>query len=151
MIMNRRIFLSTLIGGVAASAAVRAFPFRVYSFPAEIVAPGPPLIASTFSQLNYGKLADIIFAYYPIYRMVKGVIARRADLRLRPRPRPPRRSLRGTRRPSGPTPVHLPDHAAAQHARPRTPRSQAPVQSLLLSQMLHLPGRAQGGRTLFLP
>lgn len=35
--MNRRAFLSTLVGGVAAAAAVRTFPFRVYSFPKEPV------------------------------------------------------------------------------------------------------------------
>lgn len=34
--MERRKFLSTLIGGVAATAAVRTFPFRVFSFPKEI-------------------------------------------------------------------------------------------------------------------
>ena len=34
--MNRRNFLSTLIGGVATAAAVRTFPFRVFSFPKEI-------------------------------------------------------------------------------------------------------------------
>ena len=34
--MDRRKFLSTLIGGVAAAAAVRTFPFRVFSFPKEI-------------------------------------------------------------------------------------------------------------------
>lgn len=34
--MNRRNFLSTLIGGLAATAAVRSFPFRVFSFPKEI-------------------------------------------------------------------------------------------------------------------
>jgi hypothetical protein len=34
--MNRRSFLGTLVGGVAASAAVRTWPFRVYSFPSEI-------------------------------------------------------------------------------------------------------------------
>jgi len=33
--MKRRNFL---IGGIAASAAVRAWPFRVYSFPSQIVA-----------------------------------------------------------------------------------------------------------------
>jgi hypothetical protein len=33
--MNRRDFL---IGGIAASAAVRAWPFRVYSFPSQIIA-----------------------------------------------------------------------------------------------------------------
>jgi hypothetical protein len=31
--MNRRGFLQTMIGGVAAAAAVRTFPFRVFSFP----------------------------------------------------------------------------------------------------------------------
>lgn len=35
--MDRRDFLGTMIGGVAAVAAVRSFPFRVYSFPSNIV------------------------------------------------------------------------------------------------------------------
>jgi len=34
--MNRRSFLTSLIGGIAATAAVRIFPFRVYSFPSAI-------------------------------------------------------------------------------------------------------------------
>jgi hypothetical protein len=33
--MDRRGFLGKLIGGVAATAAARTWPFRVYSFPAE--------------------------------------------------------------------------------------------------------------------
>jgi hypothetical protein len=33
--MERRNFLKQLIGGVAAVAAVRTFPFRVFSFPSE--------------------------------------------------------------------------------------------------------------------
>ena len=37
--MNRRNFLRTLVGGVAASAAVRTWPFRTYFFPKEIVVP----------------------------------------------------------------------------------------------------------------
>lgn len=37
--MNRRGFLRGLAGGVAATAAVRTFPFRVFSFPTEIVKP----------------------------------------------------------------------------------------------------------------
>jgi hypothetical protein len=37
--MDRRKFISTLIGGVAASAAMRTFPFRVFSFPSEIEIP----------------------------------------------------------------------------------------------------------------
>lgn len=35
--MNRRTFFSSMVGGVAATAAVRTWPFRVYSFPQEIV------------------------------------------------------------------------------------------------------------------
>lgn len=35
--MNRRNFLGMMVGGIAASAAVRTWPFRVYSFPGEIV------------------------------------------------------------------------------------------------------------------
>jgi hypothetical protein len=34
--MDRRKFLTSLVGGVVASAAVRTFPFRVFSFPKEI-------------------------------------------------------------------------------------------------------------------
>lgn len=37
--IDRRKFLGQLIGGVAATAAVRTFPFRVYSFPREIIVP----------------------------------------------------------------------------------------------------------------
>lgn len=35
--MDRRKFLGTIVGGVAATAAVRTWPFRVYSFPTNIV------------------------------------------------------------------------------------------------------------------
>jgi hypothetical protein len=34
--MDRRKFLGLMVGGVAASAAVRTFPFRVFSFPKNI-------------------------------------------------------------------------------------------------------------------
>jgi hypothetical protein len=34
--MDRRGFMGMMIGGVAVAAAVRQFPFRVYSFPAKI-------------------------------------------------------------------------------------------------------------------
>jgi hypothetical protein len=37
--MNRRSFLKTLVGGVAGAAAVRTWPFRVFSFPSEVVIP----------------------------------------------------------------------------------------------------------------
>jgi len=39
--VNRRNFLQSMIGGLAASAAVRQWPFRVYSFPTDIVLPNP--------------------------------------------------------------------------------------------------------------
>lgn len=37
--MDRRGFLQKLVGGVVAGAAIRTWPFRVYSFPTEIVQP----------------------------------------------------------------------------------------------------------------
>ena len=37
--MNRREFLSVLVGGVSVTAAVRTWPFRVFSFPSTIVIP----------------------------------------------------------------------------------------------------------------
>jgi hypothetical protein len=37
--MERRGFLKLMVGGVAAAAAVRTFPFRVFSFPKEIQLP----------------------------------------------------------------------------------------------------------------
>jgi hypothetical protein len=35
-LMNRRNFVQTLVGGIATAAAVRTFPFRVFSFPRQI-------------------------------------------------------------------------------------------------------------------
>lgn len=49
--MNRRNFLGTLIGGVAAAAAVRTWPFRVYSFPGDIGE--PDLFDATRSYRSY--------------------------------------------------------------------------------------------------
>lgn len=37
--MNRRNFLHTLLDGVSASATVRTWPFRVYSFPSQFAFP----------------------------------------------------------------------------------------------------------------
>lgn len=47
--MNRRSFLGQLIGGIAASAAVRTWPFRVYSFPDKIEIAYPDTV---FGKLN---------------------------------------------------------------------------------------------------
>lgn len=35
--LNRRNFFRLMVGGVAAAAAVREWPFRVYSFPSRVV------------------------------------------------------------------------------------------------------------------
>ena len=55
--MNRRNFLQSMIGGLAASAAVRQWPFRVYSFPTRIV--------------PYRSLPDSIFVNTPWIAMNK--------------------------------------------------------------------------------
>lgn len=61
--MDRRRFLSLMIGGIAATAAIRTFPFRVFSFSSEIVA-APIQLDPTFEMLNYITLkhlrADIL-------------------------------------------------------------------------------------------
>jgi hypothetical protein len=46
--MNRRGFLGTLIGGIAAASAVRTFPFRVFSFPTGIITPTIPATCIRF-------------------------------------------------------------------------------------------------------
>jgi hypothetical protein len=51
-LMDRRKFLTSLIGGVAAAAAVRTFPFRVFSFPTEIVWPPDCIAVQALAILN---------------------------------------------------------------------------------------------------
>jgi len=46
--MNRRSFLGTMIGGIAASAAVQTWPFRVYSFPSSIIPTTLPAMSIRF-------------------------------------------------------------------------------------------------------
>lgn len=46
--MDRRSFFKLMVGGIAAAAAVRTFPFRVFSFPAEIAVPP----ANTFLPIS---------------------------------------------------------------------------------------------------
>lgn len=61
--MDRRKFLSALIGGVATAAAVRTFPFRVFSFPKEITRPdfgGQTLFADYDEN---GKLTNRVWEY----------------------------------------------------------------------------------------
>lgn len=63
---SRRDFLRFAIGGVAAAAAVRTFPFRVYSFPSEIREP-----SITEVLLTHQQRFEIAFEPWidgPIYR-----------------------------------------------------------------------------------
>lgn len=53
---DRRHFLRNLVGGLAATAAVRTWPFRVYSFPTEIV---QPKIYPFFDNIDVTMLADL--------------------------------------------------------------------------------------------
>lgn len=57
--MNRRNFMRSLVGGVAAAAAVRTFPFRVFSFPTEIVVPPLQVHISEIGVLNAETLKVI--------------------------------------------------------------------------------------------
>lgn len=52
--MNRRGFIGFLAGGIAAEAVVRTFPFRVFSFPSEIVPAYSPL---DLAPIYYSKEA----------------------------------------------------------------------------------------------
>jgi hypothetical protein len=66
--MDRRKFLSGLIGGIATTAAVRTFPFRVFSFPAEITRPQILLTGSTGSIFpQAGDEIDITALLDPNY------------------------------------------------------------------------------------
>jgi hypothetical protein len=55
--MNRRTFLSSLIGGMAATAATRTFPFRVFSFasqikPANFWTPGMAFLSAELEKMD---------------------------------------------------------------------------------------------------
>src|SRR5712664_4313309 len=54
--MNRRSFFRSMIGGVAATVAVRTWPFRIYSF--------PPLIKPVAIDFGYSPFS---FAGLPMY------------------------------------------------------------------------------------
>lgn len=59
--MNRRGFLTSLagmVGGVALSQAVPTWPFRVFSFPAEIVVPSAKLL--TISDITREALRVLV-------------------------------------------------------------------------------------------
>jgi hypothetical protein len=66
--MDRRKFLGMMVGGVAAAAAVRTFPFRVFSFPKEITAEfysvGGQNFFPVYSRSN-GGLPDRYISFVP--------------------------------------------------------------------------------------
>lgn len=67
--MDRRGFLKLLIGGVATTAAVRTFPFRVYSFPTELAAPWPILVAPGW---GYTDAQALFLSSDGVYRIFSG-------------------------------------------------------------------------------
>jgi hypothetical protein len=60
--MNRRKFFRTMIGGVAATAAVRTWPFRVYSFPTQIK---PATSNLEYSRFSFGGLPVQVDPFCP--------------------------------------------------------------------------------------
>jgi hypothetical protein len=82
--MNRRVFLSSLVGGVVATAATRTFPFRVYSFASEIVIPGSLEYSQILNQLLrqfefiYGQKPSL---YSPDYQFMSVLAHQHEDIR----------------------------------------------------------------------
>lgn len=58
--MNRREFLSTLVGGVFVNAAVRTWPFRVFSFPSKIVIPSHRFSFFEMFALNGPEMTEFL-------------------------------------------------------------------------------------------
>lgn len=79
--MDRRSFLGTLVGGVATAAAVRTFPFRVFSFPMQIIVSKPLAVPGTYlseAAINaidldsFSKdIPNLICSSGALYRMIK--------------------------------------------------------------------------------
>src|SRR5712671_3555595 len=57
--MDRRNFLRTLVGGVAVAAAVRTFPFRVYSFPSTPAVIDPKLARRMLERIREALGAEV--------------------------------------------------------------------------------------------
>jgi len=60
--VNRRGFLQSLVGGIAATAAVRIWPFRVYSFPSEIKIADATAIGIELENIPLEKFATIWYS-----------------------------------------------------------------------------------------
>lgn len=63
--MDRRGFLRSLVGGVAAASAVRTWPFRIFSFPTDIVTP-PAIVDDIAGWKELDRLLKEIYA--PVIR-----------------------------------------------------------------------------------
>lgn len=57
--MNRRGFLGAMVGGIATAAAVRTWPFRIYSFPAQ------PVLLSELDLLFHPSLTPLMKLVMP--------------------------------------------------------------------------------------
>src|SRR5258708_33970393 len=57
--MNRRSFLGSLVGGVAATAAVRTWPFRVFSFPTSLAMPLPDFTDKYLKTIRFINAFDL--------------------------------------------------------------------------------------------
>ena len=66
--MGRRGFLGLMIGGVAASAAVRTWPFRVFSFPTRI-----NVFHGDFPELLAPGLRDVFMKYFDLVIREKSI------------------------------------------------------------------------------
>jgi hypothetical protein len=70
-VISRRGFLGALVGGVAAAAAVRTWPFRVFSFPIQVTSPTLDEInAITLRELS-PALADNFFVDTPFLQRLR--------------------------------------------------------------------------------
>jgi hypothetical protein len=70
--MERRDFLRAMLGGVAVAAAVRTFPFRVYSFPSQVQIIRPDeaqeIISGLFREfqvVGWKGAADRLYKVHP--------------------------------------------------------------------------------------
>ena len=76
--MNRRAFLGRMVGGLAATAAVRTFPFRVFSFPSDI------RVATVSEYQDFMTVSDLMdrAAINPIVQQCALELGHRAGLSL---------------------------------------------------------------------
>ena len=58
--MDRREFFRTLVGGVSVIAAVRTWPFRVFSFPSKIVIPSHRFSFFEMFALNGPEMSEFL-------------------------------------------------------------------------------------------